>query len=354
MKTLKPGRLALTFAGCFLGAGYVSGQELWQFFGQFGLWGLAGLLLAMGLLCAFGVLLLRLAVLSGCVEMDKLIICWEKPALRRLVAFLELLFLLGIFVIMAAGAGALAAQLFAVPSFVGSAVFSLAVALIAIKGLGGMVSAFSATVPLLVACTVCFAVAALLLFPGGESLPLNDGSNPLLGNWFFSSLSFASYNLFSSIGVLAPLGLLVADKRSARRGVLGGGGFLLLIAGSVLLALTRCPSALGAELPMLALSQQLHPALGYLYGLLLFCGMLGTSVSSLVAVLCYMEEKRPRERSRRPLWSIVLAAVTFAASLLGFGNLIGTVYPISGYCGMVFLVCLWWHYRRCCKAEKTA
>jgi len=68
MKPLKPGRLALTFAGCFLGAGYVSGQELWQFFGQFGLWGLAGLLLAMGLLCAFGVLLLRLAVLSGCVE----------------------------------------------------------------------------------------------------------------------------------------------------------------------------------------------------------------------------------------------------------------------------------------------
>ena len=138
------------------------------------------------------------------------------------------------------------------------------------------------------------------------------------------------------------------------RGLNSNGGFLLLIAGSVLLALTRCPSALGAELPMLALSQQLHPALGYLYGLLLFCGMLGTSVSSLVAVLCYMEEKRPRERSRRPLWSIVLAAVTFAASLLGFGNLIGTVYPISGYCGMVFLVCLWWHDRRCCKAEKTA
>ena len=29
-------RLALTFAGCFLGAGYVSGQELWQYFGAFG------------------------------------------------------------------------------------------------------------------------------------------------------------------------------------------------------------------------------------------------------------------------------------------------------------------------------
>ena len=39
-------RLGFTFAGCYLGAGYVSGQELWQFFGCFGWQGIAGLLLA--------------------------------------------------------------------------------------------------------------------------------------------------------------------------------------------------------------------------------------------------------------------------------------------------------------------
>ena len=31
MKPLNPLRLGMTFAGCFLGAGYVSGQELLQF-----------------------------------------------------------------------------------------------------------------------------------------------------------------------------------------------------------------------------------------------------------------------------------------------------------------------------------
>ena len=43
-------RLALTFAGCFLGAGYVSGQELWQYFGAFGGMGLPGLAAALALL----------------------------------------------------------------------------------------------------------------------------------------------------------------------------------------------------------------------------------------------------------------------------------------------------------------
>ena len=39
-------RLGFTFAGCYLGAGYVSGQELWQFFGAFGNWGYVGFVLA--------------------------------------------------------------------------------------------------------------------------------------------------------------------------------------------------------------------------------------------------------------------------------------------------------------------
>ena len=36
-------RVGFTFAGCYLGAGYVSGQELWQFFGCFGRRGIGGL-----------------------------------------------------------------------------------------------------------------------------------------------------------------------------------------------------------------------------------------------------------------------------------------------------------------------
>lgn len=39
MKTLP---LAFTYVGVFLGAGFVSGPELWQFFGAFGNWGYVG------------------------------------------------------------------------------------------------------------------------------------------------------------------------------------------------------------------------------------------------------------------------------------------------------------------------
>ena len=44
MKRISTFSLALTYVGIFLGAGFVSGQELWQFFACFGLWGFGGFL----------------------------------------------------------------------------------------------------------------------------------------------------------------------------------------------------------------------------------------------------------------------------------------------------------------------
>ena len=46
MKQIKTFSLAFTYVGCFLGAGFISGQELWQFFGAFGNWGYVGFVLA--------------------------------------------------------------------------------------------------------------------------------------------------------------------------------------------------------------------------------------------------------------------------------------------------------------------
>ena len=42
MKKISWVQLCFTFVGVFLGAGFVSGQELWKFFACFGAAGLAG------------------------------------------------------------------------------------------------------------------------------------------------------------------------------------------------------------------------------------------------------------------------------------------------------------------------
>lgn len=349
MKKLSLSRLALTYAGCFLGAGYVSGQELWQFFGAFGFWGLVGLILALSGMLAFSCLLISLAQKTGIVEMDRIVVPWEITWLRGISAVLQVVFLFGVAVIMAAGAGALLHQLFAIPVWVGCGIFALAVITVALKGLAGMVASFSLTVPILVGATVFFAAAAAVK-GGGFALPAAAaGENPLLSSWFMSAVSFAGYNLFGSIGILAPLGQYTEKRGGMAKGLALGSGFLLVIALSVLSAMAALPHTAGEELPMLSAALELFPLGGYLYGALLLFAMFGTALSTLVAVLTYLGLHFPKVKAGRGVLTGAIGALVFICSLVGFGDLIGVIYPLFGYAGSVFLVMVVIHYFRCRK-----
>ena len=342
MKKIGTLNLGLTFAGCFLGAGYVSGQELWQFFGSFGKNGFFGLLLAISLLLAVGVMMILLGRMARSEEIDRLVVCWELPLLRGAVTLLELLFLFGVGTIMSAGVGALLGQLIGLPQWIGSGLFIAVVALVSLAGFSGMISAFSATVPILAAATLVFGIWSLA--QSGINIPEPQGGSALLGSWPVAAVSFACYNLFGSIAMIAPLGKSVKSKRAAVGGIAIGAALLLIIAGSVLVSVSASPSVTAAELPMLALAQAKGRVFGYAYGLLLLLAMFGTGLSSLVAFVGMVGAKLPAAGKNRVGFTAVCALCMFGGSLFGFGDLIGVVYPIFGYCSSVFIILMAVHY----------
>lgn len=332
MKPIGVPGLALTFAGCFLGAGYVSGQELWQYFGAFGARGIPGLLLAIALLGALSVVLLRLAGRTGAQELDALLIRAEIPWLRLLVGAAAALLLFGVVCIMCAGIGALCERMLGLPAWVGSACAVALVALCAHFGVRGMVTVFTFAVPCLVAAAL--AISALQLHRTGLSAVrfTPGGENPMLGGWASAAVNYAAYNFFATVGILAPLTPRL-KRRAAGWGVALGCGLLLAIALSVLCALATDPAAVTAQLPMLDLACALGAAAGAVYAALLFLAMFGTSVSSLVAVLAYAGQKSGTLRRHSGALLCALALSAFAGSLFGFGDLIGVIYPVYGYLG---------------------
>lgn len=340
-------RLALTFAGCFLGAGFVSGQELWQFFVSFGSMGFVGVVVAMLLIFLFGVLLIRLASVSKITECDKLIIRYDNKFLRAFIGISEVFFLTGIAVIMTAGVGALFRQIADVPEYLTSAIFSIIILLLSLGGHKRMVGVFSVTVPLLVVFTLVVGISSVLTFgmPDLSSFGSNisSGENPLLSSWWVSAITFVCYNLFSSVQILAPVGALVNSKKSVYIGVFSGTLLLFLIAGCIFVSMAAFPAANDAPLPMLFVASSLSSVLGVIYSVLLFFGMLGTGLSSLVAVICFIVEKTGKEKMTLQISSVLCIAVYFG-SLIGFGDLIGTVYPLCGYLGVLAMAALAEHY----------
>ena len=103
MKQIKTMKLAFTYVGCFLGAGYLSGQELWQFFGSFGNWGYVGFALAVTLFTIIGILFIRLTQMTQCADMDKLMVPWDIKWLRASSGGIGAAFLFFVVLLMAAG-----------------------------------------------------------------------------------------------------------------------------------------------------------------------------------------------------------------------------------------------------------
>lgn len=336
MKQIGFFRLGVTYAGLFIGAGLVSGQELWQFFGVYGDWGVVGLLLTMVLFFLFGVMVLRYAQITGEIEMEKITIPFRIPLLRSGISVAAMLLLFGVYVIMAAGAGALLRQTAQIPPVLGSGIFCLLVIAVSLKGIRGVIHAFSGFIPILVVGTVGISLFVLWRNGWPTFSAASTGDNPLLGSFWFSSIAYLSYNFFGAIGLLASLKKMVIKRSTTYLGIGFGCVLLLLIAGSILAAIAALPGAAEEELPMLTVAWKLQPAVGILYAVLLLGGMFGSSAVSMVAILTYCEQKFPRWRQ---LWLILGTSVlAWIGSWVGFDSLIGVIYPVFGYIGLIALV----------------
>ena len=102
---------------------------------------------------------------------------------------------------------------------------------------------------------------------------------------------------------------------------------------------------------MLALAYGLSRPLGYVYGILLLLCMYGSALSMTVAITTYASARSERVEKRRGWFILALGALGYAASSVGFGDLISVVYPVFGYCSSVFIVCLLVHAAQTRKKE---
>lgn len=337
--------LGLTYAGCFFGAGYVSGQELWQFFGSFGTLGIIGMILAILLFFIFGVILVRAVQISGKTKFDEVIISGEHNILRNILGLITVFLMFGIIVIMSAGAGSLLNQIFDLPQCLGCAVFGIAICIVGIKGVSGIVKVFSYFIPFLVIATLIICISAICKY----GINIDNGAcndNPMLLNWWFSAINYVSYNIITLIGTIIPIAALVKKKSTAYNGIFFGCMCALLLALGILFALSGMQYSVETELPMLDVAFVISPIFGYIYAVLLLLAMFGTALASLVAIIEYGKVRIPIINMHPYIAIITVGIVAFVFSLAGFGTLVGTVYPAFGYIGFIVITMIIYSFIR--------
>lgn len=344
MKNISSRQIALVFTGSFLGAGFVSGQELMQFFAVFGRFGLAGMLISVLLFGMLGFISMKIARHTGHAEFDRIIVEQDNLWLRGFFSWIFIFFLMGVLVIMVAGSGALLHQMFGIPALAGNAMTAVCAGIVALWGAQGMIAAFGLVVPLMIGTAVLVSLLSFFSF-GGSPIPAApfSGENPLLGNWFFATISFVSYNMMAALTILVPVAPHIEEEYRIRKGILYGSLQLTVIFSAILLSLMmNMPLLAQTELPMLELAQRLHPILGMVYGLLLFAGMFTSALSCMFGAAFRIR------RGRAINEHLLMAGMTLmaiAGSIAGFSKLIAILYPVCGYVGFFAMAGIILHFR---------
>ena len=352
MKNISWAQLCFTFVGVFLGAGFVSGQELWQFFACFGAAGLAGFLVSAGIMTAAHGALLGLVRSTGEGRIGFLMTSGDSRLLRTALLALQYLFLFGVVVIMIAGAAESLAGLTGLPTRLLGALVTAVVFVLALCGLQSLVASFSALVPVI---TVCAVIIAAIVVSGGKgtSAEFTPEASMLRPSWYVSAVTYAAYNLFGSLTTMIPLAGHIPDGKTLRKGLLCGSVVLLAIAMSMIAAMLVCPEAGQDELPMITLAGRISPLLKTGYSVLMTLSMVVSALGCVFALLQQLELQTPKLQKKEGLLNAVLCALAFAFSRFGFGTLIGVFYPICGYLGIPFVAMLFFNWKRAKKEAKA-
>jgi uncharacterized membrane protein YkvI len=329
----KEWRRALAIMNCYMGAligaGFASGQELFQFFVRYGYQGLKGVLVAGVLFAGLGAYVLAYKYKTGLSSYGELLTNLLGKTLGRFADIWISSMLFAGLVIMLAGCEATLQQQFNIAGIPALIISSALILFTMAQGEKGVLQLNSVLIPLLVVITVLVAVLAMGNSSGKHLLPTENRF--AFGSWFLAAILYVSYNMI--LGTVILSSLEVSNLKNLWGGFWGGLGLGLLAAAIVVGLLANYTQIAGQSVPMLFLAQDFG-LLKYLYVFVLWFAMLTTAVANVFGLVKRMGSLLPAPSM---LWALLLLMAASFLTPLGFTKLVATLYPFFGYIGLLLL-----------------
>ncbi|ATH93922.1 membrane protein [Bacillus glycinifermentans] len=316
----------LLILGSLIGAGYASGQEIWQFFGDES--GLAILLFTI----IFTLSTYIVMKISFEEKSEHFLPILEKligPMLAKVYDLLIILYLFTTTIVMIAGGG-VTLQMFQIPFWAGVGLFALCTAFIFLWGLNGILSVNSYLIPILVAGLLY----ALISFHAAHQQPWLLNMNRQY-NWP-AGIAFASLNVLSVVAVLSAVGKELKGLGEARIASLLSGlvfGAISFMYNETLVVLAGQLSHY--EIPLFAVLEGAPFPMFMFMTAVLCVAIYTTTVTSILGL-----SSRFLTLVKWPRWTIALFLLLLMLPFtsFGFSNLIAFLYPIYGLLNLYLLV----------------
>ncbi|MFD2831369.1 YkvI family membrane protein [Corticicoccus populi] len=331
-----------------MGAGFATGQELLQFFANYGIWSYFAALVA-GLIITF--ITRQTAKLGYVLQTESYEVALENifgKFMAKIFDYILIFFLYGLSVIMIAGTGSGLYDGFGVPTWLGTLITVIVLFFVMQLDFTNIVKVLGIITPFLIIAVLIIAGYNVIspTIPLSEVDQYTDISRTPSGVWIWDAITYAGLVVANSFSFMVIIGGQSRNHFISQRTALIGG---LIFTGLVVLMtaglVANLEVANAAELPTLLLADQIHPGVRILMAVV----MVGVIFNSVIGVLFPFLKRFTAEYS--PKYKILLLislVVAYLVSFIGFVDLVNFFYPIFGYIGMFITIALFirWIYNK--------
>jgi len=325
-------KIAFTYVGAVVGAGFASGQELVRFFAVFENFGLWGALLAGVIFAILGALVIILVNNIKAEDYGKLLQTILPLKLHKTVDILIAISLWAGLGIMLIGSSTLIKEQLNISEYLGFIATAVGVYCCLWLGSKGLLNANAILVPFLIILAIGCSITYILLpkICLQESIYIKS----FLPNWWVASLAYVAYNMILGIVVIASLG--DDNSKISPWGGLIGGVFLGVMAWIMVKGLLLLPGNLIiAEMPMLVMAASVHPLISKIYGIGLWIALFTTALANAHSLATRISNIL--QRSYKKVLAVVIGS-TLCFIPCKFSVLIAFIYPILGYLGLPIII----------------
>ncbi len=340
MKKINFAVLSAVFCGCFLGAGFLSGNELLQFFGNFGYMGVIGCFFAVFLISFFSGAVIKIAKHKKTDNPERILFPTRYHKCSLLFGILQFALTFSITVIMLSGITTLLNQLTGLSRVILGGLFSFLLFIITIKGNIIVSKIFSLIMPIIIIFSLIIGFVLLKKANYQIDFQINFAKNPLLKNWLLAALTYVSYSVIYAVAAFSSYGKAVKNDMHIWSGVFLGGALMFLLALCIMCSVFSVSNAKKGELPMFLAAANVNFTTGCIFAVLLVLGMFSAALTAGNSLVNYTNVKFVLNEKYKKIAAAIIFLTTYFCSILNFGNLIGIVYPIFGYFGFVILLLL--------------
>ena len=332
-------RLSGAFTACAIGSGFATGQEIMQFFTAQGIMSMLGTVVTTVIFAWCGAILMKHGYEHRLSEPGEILEFYFGKIGGKIAAVLVELFLYSVFVIMISGAGTVLSELFGLPPMLGRFLIAILSFITVVFGLSRLADIIGGAGNIIIVFTIGVGLIGLFTAPDGildaaaviPSLPLTKAP----GGWLWSSILYPAYNAVVVIFLSCCLGRDADSKQEAVLGGALGGVFFGLAILTMNAGLTANIAAIWeSPVPVLELAENIHPAVALVFSVIVFLGIYSTAVPMLWSVVRRFAEDRT---NRSVILAAVLTAAGLALGMTDFKTLVNTIYPFSGYAGLLII-----------------